>query len=67
MIEELNCLGHNLADSRIGTIGSVQAVILDRGGRRQYGGSDRRRIGGIVSVRRRDIDDPRRRMRDKEE
>lgn len=56
VIDELQGLGHNLDDSRLRVIGSVQAVILNRGSRQQFGAADRRRIGGIVSVRRREID-----------
>ena len=46
----LESLGHTLrfpAD-----IGSVQAVVIDQRGQRQYGAADRRRVGGIVSLRR---------------
>ncbi len=59
VIEELIALGHNLADSRLRVIGSVQAVVLGRGGT-QYGGADRRRIGAVISLERsgsRDDDD----------
>jgi len=38
-------------------IGSVQAVILDQRGRKQFGAADKRRIGGVVSVRRSEIAD----------
>ncbi len=47
--------GHNLADSRLRVIGSVQAVVIGPLGKLQFGAADRRRIGGIVSVRRGEI------------
>ncbi len=49
----LEGLGHTLrfpAD-----IGSVQAVVIDRRGRRQYGAADRRRVGGIVTLQRSEV------------
>ena len=49
VIQELDGLGHNMADSRLRVIGSVQAVVIDRDGT-QYGAADRRRIGGVQSL-----------------
>ena len=49
--------GHNLADSRLRVIGSVQGVIINPLGKIQYGAADRRRVGGVVSVRLKEIDD----------
>ena len=49
VIEELKALGHNLADSRLRVIGSVQAVVID-GDKIQFGAADRRRIGGVRSL-----------------
>ncbi|MDH3594475.1 MAG: gamma-glutamyltransferase [Rhodospirillales bacterium] len=49
-LEGLAALGHSLRDP--GEIGSVQAVVLDRRGQRQFGAADKRRIGGVVSLRR---------------
>lgn len=51
VIEALNDLGHNLSDSRLRVIGSVQAVVIDRD-KRQFGGADRRRIGAVISLER---------------
>lgn len=36
-------------------IGSVQAIVIDRRGQRQYGASDRRRVGGIVTLDRDEV------------
>ena len=47
----------NLSDGRLRKIGSVQAVIIDQESERQYGAADRRRIGGIVTLRESDDDD----------
>jgi gamma-glutamyltranspeptidase/glutathione hydrolase len=60
VIDELKAspFGHNLADSRLSVIGSVQAVVIGPVGKVQYGAADRRRIGGIVSVRRSEITRP---------
>lgn len=55
VIEALKNLGHNLADSRLRVIGSVQAVVTGPLGQLQFGAADRRRIGGVVSVRRGEI------------
>ena len=55
VIEALNALGHNLADDRLRVIGSVQAVVIGPLKRLQFGAADRRRIGGVVSVRRGEI------------
>lgn len=43
--------GHNLADSRLRVIGSVQAVVIGKILKLQYGAADRRRIGSVVSIR----------------
>ena len=48
-IQGLADLGHTL--NAPGDIGSVQAVIIDQRGQRQFGAADKRRIGGVVSVR----------------
>ena len=62
VIDELKAppppFGHNLSDSQLRVIGSVQAVIISPLGKLQYGAADRRRIGGIVSVRRSEITGP---------
>ena len=57
VINALIALGHNLSDGRLRRIGSVQAVIVDQESERQYGAADRRRIGGIVTLRESDDDD----------
>lgn len=53
VMAELEGLGHTLRDP--GDIGSVQAVVIDRRGKRQYGAADRRRVGGIVTLERREV------------
>lgn len=61
VIDELKTappFGHNLNDSQLRVIGSVQAVVISPQGKLQYGAADRRRIGGIVSVRRSEIPRP---------
>jgi gamma-glutamyltranspeptidase/glutathione hydrolase len=59
VIDELqeSPFGHNLSDSQLSVIGSVQAVVIGAGNY-QYGAADRRRIGGIVSLRRSEITGP---------
>ncbi|MDH3314677.1 MAG: gamma-glutamyltransferase [Gammaproteobacteria bacterium] len=52
VIDELEALGHNLSDSRLSVIGSVQVVAIGGKGKRQYGAGDRRRIGAVESLRR---------------
>jgi len=52
VLQELVDLGHSLRDPSI--IGSVQAVVIDTN-KRQFGAADKRRIGGVVSVRRDEI------------
>ena len=54
VIEELIGLGHNLADSRLRVIGSVQAVVVGSG-KKQFGGADRRRIGAVISLERSEL------------
>jgi len=54
VLQELRDLGHNLSGPT--EIGSVQAVVVDPGDKRFYGAADKRRIGGIVSVRRSEIE-----------
>lgn len=54
VIGELEALGHVVRDPS--EIGSVQAVIIDREGKTQYGAADRRRVGGIVSLRRDEVE-----------
>ena len=53
-IQGLSDLGHSPRDPSV--IGSVQAVIVDPGDQKFYGAADRRRIGGIVSLRLEEID-----------
>jgi gamma-glutamyltranspeptidase/glutathione hydrolase len=53
VIQELTDLGHTLRNPAV--IGSVQTVIIEQQGHRQYGAADKRRIGGVVSVRRGEI------------
>ena len=48
VIKELEALGHTLGNPA--DIGSVQAVVIDRHGKRQYGAADRRRVGAIVTL-----------------
>jgi gamma-glutamyltranspeptidase/glutathione hydrolase len=48
VIEELEDIGHTFS-APVG-LGSVQAVVIDRN-KRQFGAADKRRIGGVVSVR----------------
>lgn len=47
VIDELVVLGHTINDPSV--LGSVQAIVLDK--KKQYGAADKRRIGGVVSVR----------------
>ena len=51
VIGELEDLGHTFGSPEV--LGSVQAIVLDR--KKQYGAADKRRIGGVVSVRREEI------------
>jgi gamma-glutamyltranspeptidase/glutathione hydrolase len=54
-IQGLSDLGHNPRSPSV--IGSVQAVIINEpGDRKMYGAADKRRIGGIVSLRLEEID-----------
>ena len=55
VLQELTDLGHTLRAPSV--IGSVQTVIIDQQGQQQLGAADKRRIGGVVSVRRNEIDD----------
>ena len=48
-IEGLIDLGHSPRSPSV--IGSVQAVVVDRETKLQYGGADERRIGRVISVR----------------
>lgn len=48
--------GHNLADDRLRTIGSVQGIVISPFKKLQYGGADRRRVGGVVTVKLKEID-----------
>ena len=60
MIDELRTdppYGHNLADDRLRVIGSVHGVIIGPLLKLQYGAADRRRVGGVVSVKLKEIDD----------
>ena len=49
VMQELETLGHTLRNPA--DIGSVQAVVIDRRGKLQYGAADRRRVGAIVTLR----------------
>ena len=49
VLDELRGLGHNLSGPA--EIGSVQTVVIDQRDKRFYGAADKRRIGGIVSIR----------------
>lgn len=51
VILELENLGHTFRSPEV--LGSVQAVVLDK--KKQYGAADKRRIGGVVSVRKEEI------------
>ena len=56
VIEELQALGDTCQTVRApATIGSVQTILIDQRGHQQYGAADKRRIGGVVSVRRDEI------------
>jgi gamma-glutamyltranspeptidase/glutathione hydrolase len=55
VIKELTDLGQTLRAPSV--IGSVQAVVIDQLGHIQFGAADKRRIGGVVSVRRDEIAD----------
>jgi gamma-glutamyltranspeptidase/glutathione hydrolase len=48
--------GHNLSDERLSTIGSVQGIVINPFNKLQYGGADRRRVGGVVTVKKKEID-----------
>lgn len=54
VMAELEALGHIVRDPS--EIGSVQAVIIDREGKTQYGAADRRRVGAIVSLRKDEVE-----------
>lgn len=54
VLDDLRDLGHNLSGPS--EIGSVQAVVIDPRGKRFFGAADKRRIGGVVSVRLQEID-----------
>lgn len=54
VLEDLTALGHTLSGSS--EIGSVQAVVIDQRNKFFYGAADKRRIGGVVSVRLNEID-----------
>lgn len=49
VIQDLINLGHSINNPS--EIGSVQAVVIDQRGHIQFGAADKRRIGGVVSVR----------------
>jgi gamma-glutamyltranspeptidase/glutathione hydrolase len=53
VIKELTDLGHTLRNPSV--IGSVQTVIIDQQDYSQFGAADKRRIGGVVSIRRGEI------------
>ncbi len=48
-IQALRDLGHKVRVP--GAIGSVQAIVIDPHDKRQYGAADRRRTGGVVTLR----------------
>jgi gamma-glutamyltranspeptidase/glutathione hydrolase len=48
-LDGLTDLGHTLRAP--GDIGSVQAIVIDQRGHIYFGAADKRRIGGVVSVR----------------
>ncbi len=52
VIEELKALGHTFRDPEV--LGSVQVIVIGKD-KRQFGAADKRRIGGVVSVRRDEI------------
>ena len=52
VIQSLIDLGHTMRNPSV--IGSVQAVVINKD-KRQFGAADKRRIGGVVSVRRKEI------------
>jgi gamma-glutamyltranspeptidase/glutathione hydrolase len=56
VLQELEALGDTCQTFRSpSVIGSVQTVLIDKRGQRQLGAADKRRIGGVVSVRRNEI------------
>ena len=55
VLDELEVLGHNLSGPA--EIGSVQAVVIDQTNKLFYGAADKRRIGGVVSIRLNEISD----------
>ena len=59
VIDELKAppFGHNLSDERLRVIGSVQGVAISPLTGLQYGGADRRRVGGVETIRLKEIDD----------
>ena len=52
VIEALEAKGHTFRDT-LEVLGSVQAIVLDK--KTQYGAADKRRIGGVVSIRKEEI------------
>lgn len=52
-IDGLRALGHSPRNPSV--IGSVQAVVVERGSKLQFGGADDRRIGRVISIRRDEI------------
>ena len=52
VFEALEAKGHSFRSSAE-VLGSVQAIVLDK--KKQYGAADKRRIGGVVSVRKEEI------------
>ena len=53
VMRELESMGHNLRSPA--DIGSVQAVVIDHKGKRQYGAADRRRVGAVVTLKEEEI------------
>ena len=49
--------GHILTDERLSVIGSVQGVVISPVDNLQYGAADRRRVGGVVTVKLKEIED----------
>lgn len=52
VFEAIEAKGHSFRSSSE-ALGSVQAIVLDK--KKQYGAADKRRIGGVVSVRKEEI------------
>lgn len=51
VVNALRTLGHDLTDTHLSRIGSVQAVAIDEMTKLRYGAADRRRPGSVMSLR----------------